>query len=108
MDYSGKAFELCVINTAHHRAFSDEVNYPLPAKMRGELVGSVGGDHMMRIVSAETRAFFGAYLHNEPSPLLCGKSADFPEVSVDSRFTPSFCGSARKGTNPIAAAGHLP
>lgn len=85
-----------VISTAHHRAFSDEVNYPLPATMRDELVGSVGGDPMMRIVSAETRTFFGAYLHNETSPLLCGKSADFPEVSVDPRFTPAFCGSARK------------
>jgi Chlorophyllase enzyme len=93
-----------VIGTAHHRGFSDEVDIPLPAKMRGELVGSIDGARMTRIVSAETRAFFDAWLHKEPSPLLCQQGADSTEVSVDPRFTPPFCGSTGKGANAITSS----
>lgn len=60
-----------VINTALHRAFSDEVNFQLPPKLRNRLVGSIDGARMAEIVSAETRAFFDFYLRASRTSAFC-------------------------------------
>jgi hypothetical protein len=71
------------IKTSLHRAFSDEVLFPLSDEQRNKLVGTINGERMIQITSAYIRTFFDHYLLNQASPLLAGPSTEFPEVSIE-------------------------
>jgi dienelactone hydrolase len=85
---------LMTIHGVLHRGFSDEVAYPLPTKMREDLVGTLDAGRMVLIASTYTRAFFGAWLRNRRAPLLCGPDPAFTEVSIRRRGAEALCGSA--------------
>ncbi len=82
------AFYSAEVLGAGHNNFSDQgalVNQlakldaaVLPADA---LVGSIDTDRALAIESALLRAFFGAELSDEPSPLMSDPAAEFPEVS---------------------------
>jgi hypothetical protein len=46
-----------VIKGMHHRGFSDEAFYPLPEKVRNELIGSLPGPRIVQITGAYICAF---------------------------------------------------
>jgi dienelactone hydrolase len=71
------------IKTSLHRAFSDEVLFPLSDEQRNKLVGTINGERMIQITSAYIRAFFDYYLLNQASPLLAGPTTEFPEISIE-------------------------
>ena len=52
-------------------------------------LGEIDGDRMLHIINVYVPAFFDVYLKGEPSPLLEGDSADYPEVELLSRNTDS-------------------
>ncbi|MBL8987323.1 MAG: hypothetical protein JNJ80_13720 [Gemmatimonadetes bacterium] len=52
------------------------------------LSGSLDADRRSRIMTAYVVAFFDSFLKKEPSPLLEGPSAEFPEVSIVKRNLP--------------------
>jgi hypothetical protein len=82
-----------VIKHAAHRAFTDEVVFPLPGSMRKELVGRVSADEMVSYVGAYTRAFFEMFLCHQHSYLLCSvRSSQY--IEVERRGTTSLCETA--------------
>jgi hypothetical protein len=67
-----------------HDNFGD---YPLLTPLGALLPerGPLNGDATLHVVDAYILAFFDKYLKNQPSPLLNGPSADYPEVQYESR-----------------------
>jgi hypothetical protein len=71
-----------VIKGTHHRGFSDEAFYPLPEKVRNELIGSLPGPRIVQITNAYICAFFDQSLNSAPSSMpLDQLSPEFPEVT---------------------------
>jgi predicted dienelactone hydrolase len=68
------------IQGARHFNFTDfAVEFNPVARPLG-ILGSIDGARGLRIASAYLAAFFGQTLKDQPSPMLQGPSADYPEV----------------------------
>lgn len=83
---AGPAYLVTVKGTQHYN-FTD-MTLASPLAQSFHLSGPINGDQMVRIMNAYTLAFFDKHLRDLAAPLLNGISADFPEVSIESRNTP--------------------
>jgi predicted dienelactone hydrolase len=79
-DMSAEGYLATIDGTAHYD-FSD---LPLlsPLTQQMGLSGSLNGDRAVHIVNTYTLAFLNNQLKGQPSPLLSGNSADYPELHL--------------------------
>ncbi len=82
----GPAYLVSVKDAVHHN-FSD-LSLISPLSSALGFMGPINGEQMLRIMNAYTLAFFDRHIKGLPGALLNGLSAEFPEVSIESRNTP--------------------
>jgi len=71
-----------VVQGTTHFNYTDLFLYS-PVLKFTQILGSIEGDRMVKIINAYTVAFWDEYLKSEMSPLLDGPSPDYPEVTID-------------------------
>lgn len=82
----GPAYLLTVEGAVHHN-FSD-LSLISPLSSALGFMGPIDGRQMVRIMNVYTLNFFDRHLKGLPGALLNGLSAEFPEVSIESRNVP--------------------
>ncbi len=81
----GPAYLIGVKDTVHHN-FSD-LSLISPLSSALGFMGPINGEQMLRIMNNYTLAFFDRHIKGLPGTLLNGLSAEYPEVSIESRNT---------------------
>lgn len=78
---SAPAFHLKLTGVLHN----DFGDYPLLSPLSAILPerGTMKGDRTLKVVNTYLLAFFDRYLKNQPSPLLQGRSIDYPDVQFE-------------------------
>ena len=71
-----------VVQGTTHIDYTDLYLYS-PVLKFTQVLGSINGGRMVKIVNAYTVAFWDEYLKGEISPLLNGPSPDYPEVTIE-------------------------
>lgn len=77
---------LAKVDGATHMDFTDTTIASNLLRWMGAM-GPIDGERMLEIMNVWVEAFFDRYLLGEPSPLLEGDSADWPDVELTSRNT---------------------
>jgi len=80
---SGPAYQITVKGTEHYNFTDLTLISPLAAALN--FSGPIDGQQMVKIINSYSLAFFDKHLKGLSAPILNGISAEFPEVSIDSR-----------------------
>lgn len=83
---AGPAYLVNIADSMHYN-FTD-LTLVSPFAQVIDFSGPIDGGQMIRIMNTYTMAFFDRHLKDQAAPLLNGISADFPEVTIESRNTP--------------------
>lgn len=77
---------LVTVEGAEHYNFTD-LTLVSPLGQAFNFSGPIAGDQMMRIMNTYTLAFFDKHLKDIGAPVLNGATAEYPEVTIESRNT---------------------